>query len=352
MPSRSPTDATKARAKLDVPNATAAVAEALARPSDCVPVGGVLLSMANPHHWRLRQMQFARVKHVECLMVRVVSVCWGDLDDGLGTCVRGECGAKTKQGGYSASSACVSSDYRRSQYVSLNWAKWPFFIDALRVARVILWIEADVVINRNPWEGLAGVPGVDAPWLVRHNKRAALDVTYQWERPPCNPATGFPMPNGTTWVKDPGIECGRTSDVHDEPLNCGQLLITSLQFAQAVWDSRPAQFQNGAPSQQHHANVIKANFSHDGLPLDFFNYCWGATSHHKPYRIRDRCKMVTLHATCAANSVMKEGIMRKWLRPDRFGQCIISNRTGRLVGRRGAVSANATSDLNKHLYAS
>lgn len=324
----------RARAPLDVPNATAAVAQALARPSNCVPVGGVMLSMSNPHHLHLRQLQFARIKHIKCLMDRVVSVCWGDWDDDLGTCVRGDCGAKTKYGGYSVSSACVSSDYRRSQYVSLNWAKWPFFIDALRVARVILWIEADIVINRNPWEGLAGVPGVDARWLVRHDKRPPPDVAYQWEKPPCNPATGFPRRNSTTWVPDPGVVCGNTAYVHNEPLNCGQLLITSRSFAQAVWDSRPAEFQNGAPSQQHHANVIKANFSHDGLPLDFFNYCWGAKSKNKPFRFRDRCKMVSVHATCAENLVAKEGVMRKWLGPDRFEPCLISNQTGRLMGNK------------------
>jgi len=199
--SRNQAVVSRVRAALNVPNATAAVAEALARPSDCVPVGGVMLSMSNPHHQHLRQMQFSRIKHVKCLMDRVVSVCWGDWDDDLGTCVRGECGEKTKHGGYTADSACVGSDYRRSQYVSLNWAKWPFFIDALRVARVLLWIEADIVINRNPWEGLAGVPGVDASWLVRHDQRAPPDVAYQWEQPPCNRATGFPLPNSTTWSR-------------------------------------------------------------------------------------------------------------------------------------------------------
>ena len=270
------TYASKARTPLNVPSTTKAVAAALTRPSNCVPTGGVMLSMANPHHRPLREMQFSRVKHVRCLMDRLISVCWGDWDDGLGTCVRGEC-EMTKKGGHAIGSACIQSDYRRSQYVSLNWAKWPFIIDALQVARVILWIEADVVINRNPWEGLAGVPGVDAPWLVRHDKRAPLDVAFQWETVPCDPATGFPTPdNSTTWVKDPGVVCqSKSRHYHAEPLNCGQLLITSRRFAQAVWNSRPVQFQNGAPSQQHHANVIKANFSHDGLPLDFFNYCWG-----------------------------------------------------------------------------
>ena len=138
------------------------------------------------------------------------------------------------------------------------------------------------------------------------------------------------------------IVCSSTSVVHEEPLNCGQLLITSLPFAQAVWDSRPTDFQNGAPSQQHHANVIKANFSHDGLPLDFFNYCWGAKTKHKPFHFRDRCKMVSMHATCGMNLVAKEGIMRKWLGPERFEPCLISNQTGRLLGKQRKLDAQAS----------
>ena len=113
------------RAPLVVPNSTGAVVAALARPSACVPDGAVVLSMANKHHSKLRKLQFERVRHLECFMARVISVCWGDWPDDLGVCVRGSC-----NGG--VGSACLPSDYRRSQYVSLNWAKWPFFINVLQ----------------------------------------------------------------------------------------------------------------------------------------------------------------------------------------------------------------------------
>ena len=69
-------------------------------------------------------------QHVKCLMNRLVSICWGFGDDGFGTCVKGEC-KLAPNGKMSKDSACVPSDYRRSQYVSLNWATWPFFIDWL-----------------------------------------------------------------------------------------------------------------------------------------------------------------------------------------------------------------------------
>ena len=255
-------------------------------------------------------------------MQRVVSVCWGFADDGFGTCVEGEC-VTTARGGVHKDSACAPSDYRRSQYVSLNWAKWPFFIDALRVARVVLWIEADVVIGRNPWEGLAGVPGVDAPWLVPPGGRAVPDVQYQWEGPPCTSAD-WPSSDNVSWVSNPGIVCKGRTPVHSEPLNCGQLLITSLTFAQAVWDSRPKLFLNGELSQQHYANVVKHNFTHGGLPLDYYNYCW-----HKSIHVKDQCRVATMHATCGQNSGDKAKLMGNFVKM--FARCQVSNRTGRIM---------------------
>ena len=319
---RDPTFTTMARAPLNVPNTTAAVAAALRRPSHCVPEGGVMLSMANPHHRSLRAAQFSRIQHVSCLMQRVVSVCWGFADDGFGTCVEGEC-PTTARGGIHKDSACAPSDYRRSQYVSLNWAKWPFFIDALRVARVILWIEADIVIGRNPWEGLAGVPGVDAPWLVPPGGRALPDVQYQWEGPPCTDAE-WPPSDSLSWVSNPGVVCKGRSPVHAEPLNCGQLLISSLSFAQAVWDARPKLFLNGELSQQHYANVVKHNFTHGGLPLDYYNYCW-----HKAVYVKDHCRVATMHATCGQNTGEKSKLMGNFVKM--FTKCQVSNRTGRIL---------------------
>ncbi|KAL1499910.1 hypothetical protein AB1Y20_012592 [Prymnesium parvum] len=278
------------RQLLNVPNSTSAVAASLAVPSSCVPDGAVVLSMSNAHHRVLRNLQFSLIQHEACFMQRVVSICWGEWEDHFGTCVRGSC-----DGGLG--SACLPSDYRRSQYVALNWAKWPFFIDALIVARQLLWLEADVVIATNPWPLLLKQP---APMLQ-------ADVVYQWETPPCNLTSGTPPPSSLK----PGAICSKTGLPHEEPLNCGQLLISSLPFARSVWASRPSKLYNGAPSQQHYANVVKHNFTHTGLPLEFFNHCWKAVS--RTVRITDPCALVTYHATCGMNSKEKITLMQNFV---------------------------------------
>ena len=56
--------------------------------------------------------------------------------------------------------------------------------------------------------------------------------------------------------------CAKIYGHHEEPLNCGQLVLNSRELAQRVWDARPENFTNGAFSQQHYANVEKGNWSH------------------------------------------------------------------------------------------
>jgi len=286
-----PKFASKSRALLSVPNSTAAVAAAVAMPSTCVPDGSVLLSMSNKHHSGLRQLQFQRVAHLPCLMQRLVSICWGNFTNIFGVCVRGGC-----DGGLG--SACLASDYRRSQYVALNWAKWPFFIDALQAASQILWIEADVVISTNPFSLLSSLPVAVL----------GADVVYQWELPPCDLEARTPLASSA----HPGVACTRTVVPHEEPLNCGQLLIRSSAFAHSVWASRPEHVSNGAKSQQHYANVVKNNYTHAGLPLEYFNHCW-QTVPARAARIVDPCRVVTFHATCGLNSRDKTGLMKKFL---------------------------------------
>lgn len=223
-----PKFAAKSRKNIDVPNVTAAVALALTVPSSCVPHEAVMLSMATTHHMRLRPLQFARVSHLDCFMKRVVSVCYG-FTDNLGHCVYGSCSKSL-----GLANPCLPSDYRRSQYVALNWAKWPLFIDTLRVAKSALWLEADVVILRNPWEML----------LAERELFSSVHdaVRYQYETPPCtNPSL----------VQSTSVTCAKPlRPPHPEPLNCGQLLLNSLDFALEVWASRPDVFRNGAVSQQ------------------------------------------------------------------------------------------------------
>ena len=267
--------ASKSRSLIDVPNVTLAVAAALSIPSTCVPHEAVMLSMATTHHMRLRSAQFARVSHLGCFMQRLVSVCYG-FTDSYGTCVHGSCN-KT----LGLANPCLPSDYRRSQYVALNWAKWPLFIDTLRVAKSALWLEADVVILRNPWELLLSEAELFA--TVHHA------VRYQYETPPCTTPK---------LIESPAVVCtkpGEKPPPHPEPLNCGQLLLNSLDFALEVWASRPAIIRNGAVSQQGYANQVRRNYSESGLPLGFFNHCWKA---HRYTRVTDACQLQTYHATC------------------------------------------------------
>jgi len=268
------------RKNIEVPSVSEAVGEVLRTPSTCVPSHAVMLSMATTHHMKLRHTQFARVSHLECFMSRVVSVCYG-FTDSYGRCVYGSCNKSL-----GLANPCLPSDYRRSQYVALNWAKWPLFIDSLRVARSALWIEADVVILRNPWELLLSASQL--PMTVHDS------VRYQFEAPPCT------MP---ALVSSASVACTKQGwpSPHPDPLNCGQLLLNSLDFALEVWASRPAVFKNGAMSQQGYANIIKTNYTHSGLPLDFFNVCWKA---HRYAHIVDQCQLVTYHATC--NMVAKD----------------------------------------------
>ena len=161
---------------------------------------------------------------------------------------------------------------------------------------------------------LAGVPGVDAPWLVPPGGRALPDVQYQWEGPPCTDAE-WPPSDSLSWVSNPGVVCKGRSPVHAEPLNCGQLLISSLSFAQAVWDARPKLFLNGELSQQHYANVhkvkhtrtrrtrdptshtphsphLQVKYAHSPLPVEFYSYHWSIGRAGRA-RIRDPCGLVT-----------------------------------------------------------
>ena len=86
-------------------------------------------------------------------------------------------------------------------------------------------------------------------------------MRYQYETPPCT------VPS---LVESSAVACvkpGTWPLPHPEPLNCGQLLLNSLEFALEVWRSRPAVFRNGAVSQQGYANSIRRNYSESGMPV-------------------------------------------------------------------------------------
>ena len=180
--------------------------------------------------------------------------------------------------------------------------------DALRVARVIL---LTAVINRNPWRVWPAPAGGRA--LARAREVAAARRNTGSRR------------RATAWSSEqPGVVCrARRGEPHPEPLNCGQLLITSLSFARSVWNSRPARFVNSDQSQQHYANVAKHAFSHGGLSLDYYNHCWRSR-----VAIVDKCRMVTMHATCEQSFSGKATLMHASVHA--FKKCALDNRTGRL----------------------
>ena len=189
-------------------------------------------------------------------------------------------------------SPCIPSDYRRSQYVALNWAKWPLFIHALRVARSVLWLEADVTILRNPWELL----------LADAQQTATVGdaVRYQYEEPPCTVPVKIVSASAACNAKHIALP-------HPAELNCGQLLLNSIAFAAEVWESRHlSRMSNGEMSQQGYGNRLKGNYSHSGLPLAFFNHCWHA--HHTAHAV-DFCQIATYHATCEQSAAGKMALM-------------------------------------------
>mmetsp|Transcript_28202 Transcript_28202/g.90377 ORF Transcript_28202/g.90377 Transcript_28202/m.90377 type:complete len:386 (+) Transcript_28202:41-1198(+) len=303
---------------LKVPNVTAAVSAALARPSYCVPRGGVMLSMANQHHHNLRKLQFARMANESCFMDRVVSICYGMTrqPDGLGSCVYGP--------------SVPPSDFKRSHYVALNWAKWPLFTDALLVARVVLWLEADVLILQNPWYHLpeswtgrgarrarlgapsspiaeAGAPAAAGRRRTLGRRPPLLAIRYQQESYPCDPSL---RESGALTPQSQSARC----EVHPEPLNCGQLVVSSIGLARSVHAYKPEMLTNGQWTQQHYANLVIANrsdaFPSAPLPVDFASHCYLSKKAAFRARVAEYCKLVTYHACCVSTAKEKLHLMR------------------------------------------
>ena len=67
-------------------------------------------------------------------------------------------------------------------------------------------------------------------------------IRYQGERAPCD-----------AYPSSPVVQCGAGWVQHEEPLNCGQLVINSPHLAQTIYDARPAR---GSLRIDRHGAVI------------------------------------------------------------------------------------------------
>ena len=152
-----------------------AVRASLATPSSCVPESAVLLSMVDTVQAPLRQLQFARVRDLRCLTTRVVSMCWNHSDT-FGTCIQ------------APSTALAASDPEVLYHLKC-WAKWSLLLTALHEARVAFYVDADVLLLRNPFA---------APDVARFAATGAAcspeaQLLYQWEGPGSNPLNSGQM---------------------------------------------------------------------------------------------------------------------------------------------------------------
>ena len=259
------------RPELEVPSVTSAVSHALLRPSVCVPDGGIVLSVVNKHHARLRPVQFHFIRHRPCFMRRVVSVCFSNMTDSFGKCI-------------TSTFTVPPSDFRRSNYANLIWAKWRIIIDALAcpAAKMALWLDADVLILRNPWSalGLLGPQATDGP---------NFDIRFQSEGPPtaeqADPCTP-PLPIGSL----------------ESRLNGGQLLVTSAMLASHIYGARPRNLSNTDRLDQDWADALLYNVSRFSYLLENASYA------HEPRRRYSSCILPsTFVAECWNNPKFVHG---------------------------------------------
>lgn len=293
-----------ARPELQFENVSGPVARLVSRPSDCVPPGAVLLSITNEYHTKLRELQFSRVRDQSCLMDRFLSVCF-NVSDGLGTCIPGP--------------RVHPAEYRKSNYANLIWAKWRIISDALSdAATTALWLDADVVMLRNPFDSEALWPGTG------HN------IRFQAEIPP-------PHNGSAAWRRGAADACPPLA--HTNGLNGGQLLLNSGMLARDMDRRRPPKLSNADLLDQDFANrlLLSGGYSRCPLPSTFASAHWGRSMPHL-----DPCEFVTVHANGAGAIPGKASVMKAWLK--RTANCAYANATsgsGHSQRRKNRAAARA-----------
>ena len=183
-----------------------AASEVAASPSNCVPSSTILLSVANAHHRELRQLQWHRVRDVRCLLVRTLSVCSGFADDTYGRCV-------------GTSYTYRPSDFRKNDYFDLIWLKWQLLAAVLGACSSALWVDADVLLLRNPFAGLPPTSDVV--------------LAYQSETLHCTAACN--------------LMC---------PMNTGVMLASNATLVQEVLQARRGDSRPTQPLDQQSAETV------------------------------------------------------------------------------------------------
>ena len=129
-----------------VPNITSAVATAVSTPSSCVPAGAVAVTYFSRATTEMRRFQFARLRQQPCFLTRLVSVSFG-AGSGFGVTVHAP--------------APATPERHTLGYMILKWAKWRLLRDALSAATGVLYLEADVLLLRNPFDAIPNEPRFD-----------------------------------------------------------------------------------------------------------------------------------------------------------------------------------------------
>lgn len=273
----------KIRPELAVPNVSTAVAQALREQSSCVPVGGIALSVTNVHHAHLRPEQFALMKGHGCFMRRLVTVCYS-VSDHFGLCV-------------GSSYKVPPSDFRRSHYANLIWAKWRILADALSVANMAMWLDADVLLLRNPWLALG---------LLEHNP-SVYHFRHQSEDPCAESECA-------------GLQANCAN------VNGGQLVMASRRLADQIYESRPENLTNYHRLDQDFVEAIirdqRNGFTACALPASFASHCWNLDmrkGRDKSIKLAKRvpfvplCDRVTHHFNCVPERRKKTQMMRSMI---------------------------------------
>ena len=254
----------------------AAVASASASTSSCVPDGAVLLSYVNAYHAALHQEALAPVKvAMPCLMARFVVLC------------ANVSGAVYRPGHPVALPASRASDYLSADFHSITHLKWQALDVALLVTDSVLWLDADVLLLRSPFQELRSAP--------------PAGFRFQSSREPCPTHE---------------LACSSRCRV----VNTGQMWISDRVFVQRVL----ARLTNS--SADHWEQVAAREVVEGGiqgacsLSSHYASYCWFHARPPFPPPAEVLCELVSFHSACAVGLAKKVKLLRT-VRHEHAVQC-------------------------------